>query len=265
MTQIYGNLLAQTELKQVLKNNVKNVCVTGHAHVGKSTFTKELILELVSDVDIFVAESRIDSAREAVEFCKTQPLCNQNKYVIVDDAHLLTESAQDAYLKILEETKENVCIIFIVPDDGLLQPAIKSRFRHIINFIPLNNEEMRQFAISVGIDENDKLIQLCGGCPGFLSIMNGNKDKYIELYNLMFSIFNNEINPIFEKTPEIIKNVKEYVDRECISHVCMGVAIEALKLGKIKYDEASKILKYSSLLISIPSINSDIHWQALWN
>ena len=163
----------------------------GPSHVGKATFLRETLSGHISDTDLLFAETGIESAREAVEFCKTHPLSSNNRYVVVDDAHLLTEAAQDAYLKLLEEPGQHSYIIFVTTDDGLLQPAIKSRFRCTIHWNPLNSYEMKEFAVSFGSGEDSKILSLCSGKPGLFSSMFEDEGgtKHVELYDFFVSNF----------------------------------------------------------------------------
>ena len=233
----------------------------GPSHVGKATFLRETLSELVSESDLLIADTKIESAREAVEFCKTQPLTGQNRYVIVDDAHRMTEAAQDAYLKLLEEPGDHSCVIFVVPDEGLLQPAIQSRFRHLMKWKPLSLGEMRNFAIAFGSGEDSKALMLCNGRPGLFHAMFEDEGgtKHVELHEILMRAFEGQ-NILLDSVPDAIKEAKEPLQRECVAHICRAAALTVYKFKKPAIDQVTALLRYSSLLLSVPSANAEIHW-----
>ena len=211
---------------------------------------------------MFIAESKIDSVREAVDFCKTQPIAAANRYVVVDDAHRLVESAQDAYLKLLEEPGEHSCVIFIVSDAGLLQSAIRSRFRATLRWKPLNLIEMRNFAIAFGSGEDSKALTLCGGRPGLFSSMFEDEGgtKHAELYDILMRAFDGKSNLLLDPVPEVVKEAKEPIQRECIAHVCREAALTIMKFKKAPFNHISALLKFSALMVSLPSASAELHW-----
>ncbi len=261
MTQVFGNSQAQAKLKAALDSQTRSLCLAGPAHVGKATFLRDTLSELVPDSDLFIAETKIDSAREAVEFCKTQPLAGSSRFVIVDDAHRLMESAQDAYLKLLEEPGDHSCVVFVVPDEGLLQPAIRSRFRCTISWKTLSLAEMRNFAIAFGSGEDSKVLMLCGGRPGLFHAMFEDEGgtKHAELHETLMRAFSGE-NILLESTPEVVKEAKEPLQRECVSHICRAAALTVFKFKKPALEKVVALLRYSSLLLSVPSASAEIHW-----
>jgi hypothetical protein len=249
-------------LKAALEAQVRSLCLVGPSHLGKATFLKDTLSELASDTDLLVAESKIESAREAVDFCKTQPLASPNRYVVVDDAHRLMESAQDAYLKLLEEPGEHSCVIFVVPDDGLLQPAIKSRFRSTMRWKPLNLLEMRNFAVAFGSGEDSKSLTLCGGRPGLFHAMFEDEGgtKHAELFDILMRAFDGKADLLLDSTPEVVKEAKEPLLRECVAQVCKEAALTAWKFKKVTADAVASLLRYSAILSSLPSANAELHW-----
>jgi len=262
LKRIFGNFRAQQKTREALIQTplMRSLCLVGPAHIGKATFLSELLSELVPDTDLLFTESGVESAKEAVEFCKTQPLLGASRYVVVNDAHLLTEGAQDAYLKLLEEPGNHSCIIFVTSDDGLLQPAIKSRFRSIIQWISLSPEEMIDFAISLNVSESN-ILTLCDGKPGLFRFMIENDgSQYFELNDFLFQVLEGKKNPLTDLVPDVIKDAKDQMQRECVAHICRRSALSVSKTKTILTSKIVFLLKYSSLLISLPSANSELHW-----
>lgn len=70
----------------------------------------------------------IESIREIIHHLTLQTAnANETRGVIVEDAHLMTESAQNAFLKTLEEPPKDTIIILTAPREELLLPTILSR------------------------------------------------------------------------------------------------------------------------------------------
>jgi replication-associated recombination protein RarA len=262
LTQIFGNSQAQEKLKAALEHQVRSLCLTGPAHVGKSTCLRGILSDLVPETDLFLADTKIDSAREAVEFCKTQPLAGQNRHVVVDDAHLMGEPAQDAYLKLLEDPGNHACIAFVTPDEGLLQPAIASRFRSIIRWKNLSLGEMRNCAQALGAGDDSRALMLCDGRPGLFRAMyeEDQGNKHAELHQLVLRALEGQSNILLEPTPELVKDAKEPLQRECVAHVCRAAAITVLKFKKIPVDRVAAVLRYAATLLSVPPATSEVHW-----
>jgi len=63
--------------------------------------------------------------------------------VLISDAHLMNDEAQNALLKNLEEPPEGVIFILVTPYPGLLRETIRSRC-WALNFKPLNNYEIKE-------------------------------------------------------------------------------------------------------------------------
>ena len=70
----------------------------------------------------------IESIREIIHYLTLQTAgTNENRGVIINDAHLMTEPAQNAFLKTLEEPPKDTIIILTAPREELLLPTILSR------------------------------------------------------------------------------------------------------------------------------------------
>ncbi len=83
----------------------------------KQNISKEQVLNMTSEIN-------------------TTSLTGSDKVFIVNDAHKLSESAQNSLLKVIEEPKGNTYVIFIVENVYNLLPTIVSRSQ-IVKFKPL--------------------------------------------------------------------------------------------------------------------------------
>lgn len=81
----------------------------------------------------------IGQVREARRFLWQRPFRASHKTLAVPHAALLTEEAQNAFLKIIEEPPAQGLIIFALRDPALLVQALQSRFQKI--YMPLKHYE----------------------------------------------------------------------------------------------------------------------------
>jgi DNA polymerase-3 subunit delta' len=81
----------------------------------------------------------IDTSRAVIKFLATSPSMAQRKVVLIDNAHLLTQEAQNSLLKIIEEPPSNAVIVLVSHKPSFLYDTILSRLLQI--YFPLVNEK----------------------------------------------------------------------------------------------------------------------------
>jgi len=125
---------------------------TGQEMIGKRTFALELALKLNKmegvfndkDPDIFYIsnadnESRstiqIDDIRDMKKFASLKVYNGPYKYIIIDNAHEMTNEAGNSILKLLEEPAKGTLIFLISAFHKKMLPTIISRCERI-NFSP---------------------------------------------------------------------------------------------------------------------------------
>jgi len=90
---------------------------------------------------------KINSIRDIKKFLSFNYSDIKYRIVLISDAHLMNEQAQNALLKNLEEPPKGVIFILITPYPGLLRETIRSRCWNL-NFNPLNNYELKGILVS---------------------------------------------------------------------------------------------------------------------
>lgn len=109
----------------------------------------------------------VDAVREMAKDVYIKPFSAEKKVYIIDDGMSLTDEAQNAMLKILEEPPEYAVFIIITTSSAGLLPTVCSRCTKV-RFTPLSEERMRQY-----IEENfedpglsiDFLVKFSQGIP----------------------------------------------------------------------------------------------------
>ena len=122
-----------------------------------------------SDVTVLdrgdAASIRIGALRSVVlETVNYRPFEGRRRVYIIDPADDLTEEAQDALLKTLEEPPSAAVLILVTAFPDLLRPTIQSRCRRV-RFGALSTAEVRQVLVAAGVapEEAEQRAAASGG------------------------------------------------------------------------------------------------------
>ncbi|MDD3705451.1 MAG: DNA polymerase III subunit delta' [Clostridiaceae bacterium] len=87
---------------------------------------------------------KIKQIREIINDSSKKPFESGYKIIIIDNADKMTNDAQDAFLKTLEEPPEKTVFILLSENYSLLLPTIVSRCQ-VYRFKPVNSIDMKTF------------------------------------------------------------------------------------------------------------------------
>ncbi len=73
----------------------------------------------------------VEKIRRMLEHIQIAPNDLQMKVYVIDDAHKMTEQAQNALLKMIEEPPGRALFLLLCEDSGALLPTVRSRTQHI--------------------------------------------------------------------------------------------------------------------------------------
>ncbi len=117
----------------------------------------------------------IPQMRLLKERAQYKPLHGARRIFLIDRADRAGEQAANSLLKTLEEPPDHLILILTAENVYDLLPTIRSR-SVVMNFSPLSNDEMKDFARVRGLDNAERRIALSGGSPGVAASLD------IELY-----------------------------------------------------------------------------------
>ncbi|MCR4280827.1 MAG: DNA polymerase III subunit gamma/tau [Candidatus Kaiserbacteria bacterium] len=136
--QKWSEVRGQEHVVRVLESAIKNKKIA-HAYLfsggrgtGKTTVARILAREIgVTPNDIYeidaASNTGVEHIREVREGAHVLPLESPYKVYIVDEAHMLSKSAWNAFLKTLEEPPEHVIFIMATTERDKIPETVQSR------------------------------------------------------------------------------------------------------------------------------------------
>lgn len=166
------------------------------------------------------SKRKLEDIKEVIENVKYPPQEGKNKVYIMDEVHMLTQEAVNAFLKTLEEPPSNVIFILATTDPQKLPITILSRCQRF-DFRRIRNEEiferLRSIVSEQGIYADDKSLNLIarmsdGAMRDALSILDqvistgDGKVEYDQVLDMLGLVTNENLlritNSIIEKDVE---------------------------------------------------------------
>lgn len=161
--QIVGNEATASALQQMIKdeeNRPHAYLFHGPQGCGKTTMARILAKELGANGqdlrELDTADFRgIDSIREIRQNTQYRPLEGNCRFWILDEVHQLTNAAQNALLKILEDTPPHVYFALCTTDPQKLLKTVKDRCSQF-EVAPLDDKELIKLLAHVCKQEGQK-------------------------------------------------------------------------------------------------------------
>ncbi|MBP7060592.1 MAG: hypothetical protein KBA91_01265 [Candidatus Moranbacteria bacterium] len=132
-----------------------------------------------------------ETIREALMFLSVFPTGSGFRVLIIEDAHLLSETAQNVLLKTLEEPQSTAVIILVTHEEGALLSTVRSRVRRVrFDFVP---EAELRLALEGKYDESSLGVIApffyALGRPGMVLTALAHPDDFIQDRELLGSLF----------------------------------------------------------------------------
>lgn len=104
--------------------------------------------------------------RQLIGDAYTKPFLARRKIYIFPDAQIITEQAQNAFLKLLEEPPEYAVFIIVAGNSELLLQTVRSRCV-TVRFSPVSDDKVREYVekISPGNPKTDFIVRYSRGIP----------------------------------------------------------------------------------------------------
>ena len=176
--EVVGQSSVTSTLKNAIKSNqlAQSFLFCGPRGVGKTTcariFAKEINLFNNTEIDDFsfnifeldaASNNSVDDIRNLTDQVRVPPQVGKYKVYIIDEVHMLSKSAFNAFLKTLEEPPPHAKFILATTEKHKIIPTILSRCQ-IFDFKRVNNEDivknLRYVAQSENIEVEDEALFL---------------------------------------------------------------------------------------------------------
>ena len=190
----YGNEQTITAVKSALKLDDHNHCIliSGPSGCGKTTLARIIARYLGAYdpasqsnpgfIEINAADNRgIDTIRSIREECSRSPLGADVRVFFFDECHQQTRTAQEMFLKLLEEASGPNYFIFATTDPQMLTDTFKRRCAQY-TLTPLDNKSVADYIATIAdkeqLDIDDNVFeQIAQQAMGSLGIALGILDS----------------------------------------------------------------------------------------
>lgn len=162
--QVLDDLVGQDVNKEILKDLVEKdtlfsaMIFYGRSGCGKTTTARILVNELNAEVIELDAASNngVEDARNIKDMATKLALTGKRKIFIIDEAHMLSRSAWNALLKIIEEPNSKTHFIFATTEYTSIPTTIRGR-SHMFKFYAIEPEVLKEYAGYILHQENTTL------------------------------------------------------------------------------------------------------------
>lgn len=143
----------------------------------------------------------IEDIREIINNASMTTFLGGFRFFVIVQAERMTEEANQAFLKLLEEPNPNNIFILITEHKNMLIDTIRSRGTEI-RFRPLKKEEIIKVLKKLNLEENSEILEYSRGIEDYM-FLKDNLDLLKNLYMLFFKKNREERLKEFERISEV--------------------------------------------------------------
>jgi len=258
------NQVSEKTLLAIAKKMPQSLLLTGESGVGLSTVScylaelrgiKPIIIlpEKDDKIDIDKGIISVDIMRRLYDETRTKMA--GERIIIIDYAERMTDQAQNAFLKLLEEPGKNVYFILVSHSISKLLPTILSRTEKL-EIRPITKIQSEQLLDSLGeIDKTKRsqLLFMAEGLPAELTRLN-NDNLYFEKQSTIVKDARQLIQGNLYQKLLIIHNYKD--NRTAVLTLLLDMA-NMLKRSIIANPQADAINRIEAILFAYQQIEAN--------
>ena len=273
------NTIRELFLKSIKENTLSHAyLIVGEDGIGKSILVKDVALKILGktrDIDYvdlinFRGSGRsigVDDVRKLIVEINKKPFEGDKKVIIIHNCETMTEAAQNAFLKTIEEPPVGVYMFLLCENLANVLDTVKSR-ASIYKLNRLSKEEIKEYIQKNYTDIDDEkekmLISFSDGIPGtidklvkdeefnnirdlvldiLLNIQNINKNNMLDYTDKLYK-FKDKWEEVLTVFSSYIRDIMVYGETYSIENIINLDKISDIKdlKGNYTYSKLVKIL-----------------------
>ena len=271
----FESVIGQKQITKTLENSIKEnkipsaILFCGPRGVGKTScariFAREINNFDYSDdlsFNIFeldaASNNKVEDIRDLIDKVRIPPQSGKYKVYIIDEVHMLSKNAENAFLKTLEEPPPHIVFILATTEKNKILPTILSRCQiYDFNRISENEitENLKQICVKEGVKFEDQALRIIakksdGSLRDSLTIL----DRVVNFTNKNISL---------KETSSILNILDNETYIEIVDKIINGLLAEVIEvfneLSNKGFDEKEFLIglanHYRNLLIVKSSIS----------
>ena len=271
----FESVIGQKQITKTLENSIKEnkipsaILFCGPRGVGKTScariFAREINNFDYSDdlsFNIFeldaASNNKVEDIRDLIDKVRIPPQSGKYKVYIIDEVHMLSKNAENAFLKTLEEPPPHIVFILATTEKNKILPTILSRCQiYDFNRISENEiaENLKQICIKEGVKFEDQALRIIakksdGSLRDSLTIL----DRVVNFTNKSISL---------KETSSLLNILDNETYIEIVDKIINGLLAEVIELfnelSNKGFDEKEFLIglanHYRNLLIVKSSIS----------
>ncbi|MDR0462167.1 MAG: DNA polymerase III subunit gamma/tau [Christensenellaceae bacterium] len=154
----FAQVVGQEPIVKILQNQIKANKIA-HAYLfcgsrgtGKTTVAKIFARAMTDEIDTFeidaASNNSVGDVRDLVDKVKYPPVRGKYKVYIIDEVHMFSTSAFNAFLKTLEEPPAHIVFILCTTEPSKILPTIQSRCLRF-DFRPATDKDIKKVLTDV--------------------------------------------------------------------------------------------------------------------
>lgn len=224
------NTIRELFLKAIKENTLSHAyLIVGEDGIGKSILVKEIALQILGKtrdidyVDLINFRSNgksigVDDTRKLIIEINKKPFEGDKKVIVIHNCETMTEAAQNAFLKTIEEPPVGVYIFLLCENLASILDTVKSR-TSIYRLNRLSKNEIEEYIHKnygdISEEKEKMLISFSDGIPGVIDKLvkdeefNNIRDLVLDI---LLNVKNIERNKIFDYTDKLCKFKDKWED-----------------------------------------------------
>ena len=224
------NTIRELFLKAIKENTLSHAyLIVGEDGIGKSILVKDIALEILGKardidyVDLINFRSNgksigVDDTRKLIIEINKKPFEGDKKVIVIHNCETMTEAAQNAFLKTIEEPPVGVYIFLLCENLASILDTVKSR-TSIYRLNRLSKNEIEEYIHKnygdISEEKEKMLISFSDGIPGAIDKLvkdeefNNIRDLVLDI---LLNVKNIERNKIFDYTDKLCKFKEKWED-----------------------------------------------------